>query len=91
MFKWSEATVDEMARHIATIQSQPVTALLHYYRKHNNEKMLTAIEEARILAKRYRAVTKVAALVEEYGLQGVENDLNSTQRVDGMGDGKQRA
>lgn len=85
MFKWAEATLDEMARHIATIPSQPVTALLHYYRKNGNTKMLTTIEEARILAKRYRAAAKVAELVEEYDLQGVENDLEPTQRRNGMG------
>ena len=90
MFKWAEATVDEMARHIATTPAQPVTALLHYDKKTGNMKMLTAIQEARTMAKRYRAASKVAQLVEEYDLQGVEHEIESSQQGNAVGDGTQR-
>lgn len=85
MFNWKAATIEEMAKHIASIPPQQVTSLLHYYRKHNNIEMLTVIKEARILAKRYRAASKVASLIEEHGLKGVEYVTELTKPIDAMG------
>ena len=47
--------------------------------------MLTKIRSARIVAKRNRAANKVAKLVEDYNLQGVDYATEPSQRSDGMG------
>ena len=84
MFDWKNSTLEDCAWHVARVSPQHTTSALAYYKRRSDEEVLTKIQEARKLAKRYRVLIKAERLTEEILKEGLESASNTTSAYKGM-------
>lgn len=61
-FDWTNATDEELARHIASVPACNTTRILRYYEKLGNEELVGQIQKARQKAKTWRILLKAEKL-----------------------------
>ena len=66
MFKWTEASVEELAQHIAKCSSQHTYAVLRYHTEKGNISFVEKLKLARFLAKTYRKIAAAKKVLEEH-------------------------
>lgn len=81
-FKWKEATLEECAWQIAKVSAQNTNTVIRYYKE--NAEVLLKLQEARILAKRYRALIKAERITEELLSEGLQIADHTTSQCKGL-------
>lgn len=81
MFNWKDATIEELAQHIATISSAHTQSQLAFYsRKKDNKGVVERIEMAKKYAAVYRLRNKADKLFDKLNSELGEQIANSNTK-----------
>lgn len=73
MFDWKNASLEECAWQVARTNAQRTTGAIAYYKRIDNQEVLTKILEARKIAKRYRVLVRAEQITEEILKEGLDS------------------
>lgn len=81
MFDWKTASVEDLAKHILTLNRSNVSMQVSYYKLKGNKEMLTKIENARKLCKILKLRAKAQSLedMQTYQLGATDDKTTDVQ------------